>query len=75
MHPPVFSRAAEPMEAEHWLCTMEQKFALLWVNDELKVLFAAQQLQGDAGAWWQVFQASQVAGQQMTWEAFRVALR
>ena len=43
------------MGAEHWLRAMEQKFALLQVNDGQKVLFAAQQLQGVAGAWWQVF--------------------
>jgi hypothetical protein len=27
--PPVFSKADEPLEADDWLCTMEQKFELL----------------------------------------------
>jgi hypothetical protein len=36
---------------------MEQKFWLLGVADEPKVRFAAQQLLGSAGAWWDTFQA------------------
>ena len=45
----------EPLEAEHWLRTMEQKFRLLGVVDEQKVYFVAQQLLGSIGAWWETF--------------------
>ena len=54
-HPPMFMPSDEPLEAEHWLRTMEQKFRLLGVTDEQKVYFAAQQLLGSTGAWWENF--------------------
>ena len=54
-HPPTFTPSDEPLEAEHWLRTMEQKFRLLRVADDQKVYFAAQQLLGSAGAWWETF--------------------
>ena len=40
-HPPTFTPLAEPLDAEHWLCILEQKFVLLNVADEQKVRFAA----------------------------------
>ena len=54
-HPPMFTLSDEPLEVEHWLRTLEQKFRLLGVTDEQKVYFAAQQLLGSAGAWWETF--------------------
>ena len=32
-HPPVFHKAEEPLEAEDWIRTTEQKFGLLHCND------------------------------------------
>jgi hypothetical protein len=32
-HPPVFSKADEPLEADDWLRTMEQKFDLLYCTE------------------------------------------
>jgi hypothetical protein len=29
MHPPLFTEAGEPLEADHWLRVMESKFGLL----------------------------------------------
>ena len=46
---------AEPLDAEHWLRILEQKFLLLTVTEEQKVRFAAQQLLGSASAWWDTF--------------------
>jgi hypothetical protein len=46
---------AEPLDAEHWLCVLDQKFLLLTVTDEQKVRFTAQQLLGSASAWWDTF--------------------
>jgi hypothetical protein len=48
--PPVFSRAEDPLEAEDWLCTVEQKLGLICCDDVQKTQCAAQQLQGQAGA-------------------------
>ena len=39
MHPSMFTPMAEPLDAEHWLCILEQKFLLLTVTDEQKVRF------------------------------------
>ena len=41
-HPPMFTLSAKPLDAEHWLRILEQKFLLLNVTDEQKVRFAAQ---------------------------------
>ena len=40
-HPPTLTPTAEPLDAEHWLRIMEQKFQLLTVTEEQKVRFAA----------------------------------
>jgi hypothetical protein len=49
--PPTFAEAGEPLEADHWLRTIESKFGLLHCTEHKKTLFAAQQLLGNAGAW------------------------
>ena len=50
--PPIFTKANEPLEADDWIRTIEQKFGLIRCSRNQKTLFAAQQLQGPAGAWW-----------------------
>lgn len=45
--------AKEPLDADHWIRTMEQKFGLIVCEDHEKATFAAHQLQDAAGAWWQ----------------------
>jgi hypothetical protein len=54
-NPPTFTPTTEPLDVEHWLCVLEQKFLLLTVTDEQKVCFAAHQLLGSASAWWDTF--------------------
>ena len=34
MHPPMFTPTAEPLDAEHWLRILEQKFLLLTITEE-----------------------------------------
>ena len=41
MHPPTIMPIAEPLDMEHWLHILEQKFQLLTVIEEQKVRFAA----------------------------------
>ena len=48
--PSVFTKADEPLEADDWLRTMEQKFDLIPCIEFQKPIFAAQQLRGAAGA-------------------------
>ena len=50
--PPVFTKADEPLEADDWLRTMEQKFDLIPCTEFQKPVFATQQLRGAAGAWY-----------------------
>ena len=73
--PPVFSKAEEPLEADDWLRTMEQKFELIRCTEVQKPRFAAQQLRGAAGAWWANLVAVQPAGHQITWMEFKDAFR
>ena len=73
--PPVFSKAKEPLEADDWLRTMEQKFELIRCTEIQKPRFAAQQLRGAAGAWWANLVAVQPAGHQITWMEFKDAFR
>jgi hypothetical protein len=48
---PTFTGASEPLKADHWLRTIESKFNLLKCTENQKIMFAAQQLLGDARAW------------------------
>jgi hypothetical protein len=49
-NPPIFHRAQEPLEAEDWIRTLEQKFSLIQCNNIQKTQYVVQQLQGSAGA-------------------------
>jgi hypothetical protein len=37
-HPPVFSRARDPPDADDWICTTESKFSLLHCIEYQKTL-------------------------------------
>jgi hypothetical protein len=74
-HPPLFTDAGEPLEADHWLRMMESKFGLLRCTEVQKTLFAAQQLRGDASAWWANYTATHPADYQVSWAEFRDAFR
>jgi hypothetical protein len=39
-HPPLFTEAGEPLEADHWLRAMESNFGLLRCTEVQKTLFA-----------------------------------
>ncbi|GJN16507.1 hypothetical protein PR202_gb03506 [Eleusine coracana subsp. coracana] len=74
-HPPTFERAREPLDADHWLRQTESKFGLLDCTEHQKVLFAAQQLQGSASAWWANYEATLPAGRRLEWNEFKTAFR
>jgi hypothetical protein len=42
VHPPLFTEAGEPLEADHWLRVMESKFGLLRCTKVQKTLFTMQ---------------------------------
>jgi hypothetical protein len=69
-HLPLFTEAGEPLEAGHWLRVMESKFGLLRCTEVQKTLFAAQQLCGDASAWWPNYTTTRPAEYQLSWTEF-----
>jgi len=73
--PPVFTKADEPLEADDWLRTMEQKFSLINCTETQKPAFTAQQLRGAVGVWWANLLAVQPAGHRITWTEFKEAFR
>jgi hypothetical protein len=69
-YPPLFTEAGDPLEADHWLRVMEYKFGLLRYTEVQKTLFAAQQLCGDASAWWANYTATHPEDYQVSWAEF-----
>src|SRR6266540_3992830 len=74
-HPPIFSKAEDPLEADSWLRLMETKFGLIVCSEEQKTLFAAHQLRGPAASWWETFLAMQPARHRVPWIEFRAAFK
>jgi hypothetical protein len=70
MHLPLFTEAGETLEADHWLWVMESKFGLLRYTEVQKTLFTAQQLRGDASAWWANYITTHPVNYQMSWVEF-----
>ena len=76
LRPPVFTTCPEPLAADDWLRTIESKFTLLpGLTEQEKARFAAQLLQGPAGAWYATFLAMQQEGHVLTWRELRTAFR
>jgi len=73
--PPIFKVAEEPLQADEWLNTIEQKFYLLRVIEHQKEEYASNQLQGLAEIWWTHFLSSLPANAQVMWEQFKLAFR
>jgi uncharacterized protein YjiS (DUF1127 family) len=49
--PPIFREVEEPLQADEWLCMIEQRFQLLRLTKGMKASYAGHQLQGPAGIW------------------------
>jgi len=47
-HPPTFSHASNPLEADDWLRAVERQLNIAQCNDHQKVIYASGQLQGVA---------------------------
>jgi hypothetical protein len=64
--PPIFKEAEEPLQADEWLNTLEQKFCLLRLTKVLKTEYASYQLHGSAGIWWSHHRSTMPANAQIT---------
>ena len=73
--PPVFKEASEPLETNEWLNTLEQKFYLLRVTEELKTKYAAHQLEGKASVWWSHHRATMPDNAVVTYDLVKTAFR
>jgi len=73
--PPTFREAEEPLQAEEWLNTVEQKFHLLWLTKGLKAEYAGHQLQGLAGIWWNPHREAIPDNTVVDWNLFREAFK
>jgi hypothetical protein len=56
--PPVFSHAADPLEADDWVRAVEKQLNIAQGNDLEKVLYASSQLQGTTQTWWESYHAA-----------------
>jgi hypothetical protein len=57
-HLPVFTHAADPLDADDWLKTVAKMLTTAQCDDREKIIFAARQLQGSAGPWWDAYVAA-----------------
>ena len=70
--PPTFIETAEPLDADDWICTIEDLLELVGYNeDHERVVYAAHCLGGTARAWWDGFKAMHAA-QAIIWNNFKV---
>ena len=73
-HPPTFSHASDPLEADEWVRAVERQLNIAQCNDQEKVLYASGQLQGAALDWWESEFGQQDANH-ICWEEFKPAFR
>jgi len=73
--PPLFHKADDPLEADAWIRTIEDKFSILNCAEMDKAAFAAQQLRGPAKIWWVNHKALLPAGTRLTWDEFVAAFK
>ena len=74
-HPPTFSQATNPLEANDWLRTMEKKLEIARVDEPDKVPFVTHYLEGPADVWWDnrfILREDEAA---ITWAEFREFFR
>jgi hypothetical protein len=55
LRPEKFSRAAEPMVANDWLCYVNKDLVTIGCTDAEKVRFASHLMEGHAASWWENF--------------------
>jgi hypothetical protein len=72
-HPPTFSHAADPLQADDWLHSVERQLDVAQYDDRERVIYAAGQLGGLALDWWESYPAWDRDA--LTWVQFRECFR
>jgi hypothetical protein len=65
----------EPMDADDWLKSVEQKLQVVQCNNHEKVLLASHQLSGLAADWWDAYVEAHEEPKSINWPEFRAAFR
>jgi hypothetical protein len=73
--PSIFREAEEPLQADEWLSTIEQRFQLLRLTEGMKASYAGNQLQGPTGIWWNHHKTTFPANIEVVWDQFKEAFR
>ncbi|KAE8798013.1 retrotransposon protein, putative, Ty3-gypsy sub-class [Hordeum vulgare] len=73
--PPNFGQAADAIEPNDWLRTMEKKLDIAHCEEADKVPFATHYLEGPAAIWWDNTKVTWPCGEEITWERFKEAFR
>ncbi|CAO2176231.1 unnamed protein product [Urochloa humidicola] len=69
-HPPKFSHASNPLQADDWLKAVERQLNIAQCTDREKVLYASGQLEGAALDWWDAYLFGEPNRDQITWQQF-----
>jgi hypothetical protein len=70
-HPPTFSHAVDPLDADDWLKVIGKKLDITQCNDREKVLYASERLEGSTSDWWDAFTAAHPNADTITWQEFQ----
>jgi hypothetical protein len=73
--PPVFSHAADPLEVEDWLKTVEKMLTTTSCADREKVMYASGRHQGIASTWWDSYVAAHATPDAITWKESTTSFR
>jgi hypothetical protein len=65
--PPVFTHAADSLDADDWLKTVGKMLTTSQCDDREKVIFVAGRLQASAGAWWDAYTTAHATPDAITW--------
>ena len=72
---PSFSQAIDPLDADDWLRTMENKVEVSRIDEEDKVPFVTRYLEGVATIWWENEKAMGTAEEEITWSRIKEQFR
>jgi hypothetical protein len=73
VHPPTFSHASDPLQADDWLRSVERQLVVAQCDDREQVLYAVGQLRGSALNLWESYPAQDRDA--LTWVQFRERFR
>jgi hypothetical protein len=74
-HPPAFSHAVDPLDADDWLKVIRKKLDITQCNDREKVLYALGRLEGVVSDWWDVFTEAHANVDAITCQKFQENFR